>query len=190
MDDDVDQLVVSVRADSQALASDIAQMRAAIEGPLVDSAERAGSAIEGALLRAVRTGKFGFNDLRRSVLSVMADIARSAISAALPGSAGSGGGGLIGIASGLVASLFGAPGRATGGPVAPARPFLVGERGPELFVPTTSGHVQALGGGGAARDIRITVNVGGAGGADPARMAASGRQIALAVRRAIETADR
>lgn len=187
MDDDVDPLVVSVRADRQALASDIAQMRAAIEGPLIDSAERAGNAIEGALLRAVRTGKFGFDDLRRTVLSVMSDIARSAISAALPGN---GSGGLLSLASSIATSLLGAPGRATGGAVAPARPYLVGERGPELFVPTASGHIQpASGNRSVGRDIRITVNVG-QGSGDAARMAASGRQIALAVRRAIETAER
>ena len=186
MDDDLEPLVIGVRADTRALASDVATMRAAIEGPLVDSAERAGQAIENTLLRAVRTGRLGFDDLRRTVLSVMADIARSAISGALP----SGGGSLLGIASGLIGAALGVPGRATGGPVGPGRAYMVGERGPELFVPTSAGRVERSGGG--ARDIRITVNVGGnagGGSSDPRRMAASGRQIAQAVRRAIEAAE-
>ena len=188
MDDDLEPLVIGVRADTRGIASDVATMRAAIEGPLVDSAERAGQAIENSLLRAVRTGRLGFDDLRRTVLSVMADIARSAISGALP----SGGGGLLGIASGLLGAALGVPGRATGGPVGPGRAYMVGERGPELFVPTSSGRVERSGGGGA-RDIRITVNVGGnvggGGSSDPRRMAASGRQIAQAVRRAMEAAE-
>jgi phosphotransferase system HPr-like phosphotransfer protein len=49
--------------------------------------------------------------------------------------------------------------RASGGPVAGGGSYLVGERGPELFTPGTSGNItpnNALGGGG------ITVNVQGA----------------------------
>lgn len=178
-----EDVVVSVRADAGALASDIAAMRAAIEAPLADSAERAGQRIESALLRAVRTGKFGFDDLRRTAMAVMNDIARSALAAALPG-----GGGLLGLAGNVLGAALGLPGRATGGPVAPGRAYLVGERGPELFVPTASGRIDA-GRPSAGRDIRITVNVTGSASADPQRLVASGRQIALAVRRAIDRAE-
>lgn len=181
-DRDEDDLTVRVRADAGMLASDIAAMRAAIEAPLADSADRAGRAIEGALLRAVRTGKFGFDDLRRSALAVMNDIARNALSTALPG------GGLLGFAGNLLGAALGLPGRATGGPVAPGRAYLVGERGPELFVPTASGQIAPGGSSSAGRDIRITVQVMGDGSGDPARLAASGRQVALAVRRAIDSA--
>jgi phage-related minor tail protein len=47
-----------------------------------------------------------------------------------------------------------------GGPVMGGKSYLVGERGPELFTPGTSGGItpnSALGGGGA----NITVNVNG-----------------------------
>lgn len=186
MDDGLDRLVVGVRADTSAFAADVAEMRAALEGPLVDGAERAGAAIEATLLRAVRTGKFGFDDLRRTALLVMAEIARSAISNALPGGGGSGG--LLGLVGQVLGAALGAPGRATGGPVGPGRAYMVGERGPELFVPTSSGRIET-GSARGGRDIRITVNVGGnVSGGDPQRMAASGRQIAQAVRRAIENA--
>ena len=184
MNDGLDNVVVGVRADTSAFAADVAAMRAALEGPLVDGADRAGQAIEGALLRAVRTGRLGFEDLRRGALSVMAEIARSAVSNALPG----GGGGLLGLAANVLGAALGAPGRATGGPVGPGSAYMVGERGPELFVPTSSGRIEA-GGMRGRRDIRITVNVGGQGGADPTRMASSGRQIAQAVRRAIEASE-
>lgn len=186
MDDGLDRVVIGVRADTGAFAADVAEMRAALEGPLVDGAQAAGAAIESTLLRAVRTGKFGFDDLRRTALSVMADIARSAISNALPGGGGSGG--LLGLVGQVLGAALGAPGRATGGPVGPGRAYMVGERGPELFVPTSSGRIETGGAGRGGRDIRITVNVGGSSGGDPTRMAASGRQIAQAVRRAIENA--
>ncbi len=186
MADEIEELVLRVRTDTSALAQDVAAMRASIEGPLVDGAERAGQAIEGALLRAVRTGRLGFDDLRRVALSAMAEIARSALSAGFGGlGGGAGGGGLAGLFGQIALSALGLPGRATGGPVAPGRGYIVGERGPELFVPTASGRIEA-GRGGAARDIRIQVQVNGGGAqADSTRMAATGRQIARAVRRAI-----
>jgi TP901 family phage tail tape measure protein len=37
------------------------------------------------------------------------------------------------------------PGRATGGPVTMARPYIVGERGPELFVPSATGRIETNG---------------------------------------------
>ncbi len=188
-DGDFAPLVVAVRADKAALARDVADMRQVLEEPLVAGAERAGRAIEGALLRAVRSGKFGFDDLKRVALSAMADIANAALRAALPGGAGGAGaaGGLSGLLGNILGAAFGLgglPGRASGGPVAPGQAYLVGERGPEIFVPTMAGRVDSGGGG---RDIRIIVNVAG-GGADTPRMAASGRQIARAVRRAVEQA--
>lgn len=55
----------------------------------------------------------------------------------------------VGIIRGLVegvGDLF--TGRAAGGPVMAGRPYLVGERGPELFVPGASGSIVPGGGGG------------------------------------------
>lgn len=50
-----------------------------------------------------------------------------------------------------VGNLFtSAPGRAIGGPVSAGMPYMVGERGPELFMPTANGNIvpnHALGGG-------------------------------------------
>ena len=48
--------------------------------------------------------------------------------------------------------------RAAGGPVAPGGSYLVGERGPELFTPGTSGNITPNGAMGGAN---ITVNVNG-----------------------------
>ena len=50
--------------------------------------------------------------------------------------------------------------RATGGPVASGRTYLVGERGPEIFRPTQPGRIfnSLPSGGGAAPNIRVIVN--------------------------------
>jgi hypothetical protein len=54
-------------------------MRSVLEGPLAEGVDRAGRVVETALLRAVRTGKFGFEDLKRVALAAMAEIAAAAI---------------------------------------------------------------------------------------------------------------
>ncbi|AEG47911.1 hypothetical protein Sphch_0211 [Sphingobium chlorophenolicum L-1] len=177
MDEEIDNLIVRVRADRQAFAQDVEAMCGELEGPLATGAERAGRRIERELLRAARSGKFGFEELKAIALRVLDDIAASALRAGM-GSVG--GGGLVGLAG----AVLGLPGRATGGPVAPGRAYVVGERGPEVFVPTASGQVVPNGGGGA-RDVRVSIAVQGQG-ADSARLLArSARQVARAVRGAI-----
>lgn len=60
--------------------------------------------------------------------------------------------------SGVIDSVFGG-GRAAGGPVTAGTTYLVGEKGPELFKPTTSGTIvpnNAMGGSGTT--INLTVN--------------------------------
>ena len=49
-------------------------------------------------------------------------------------------------------------GRAMGGPVSSGTSYVVGERGPELFVPNTSGTIIPNGGGGGGSTINLTVN--------------------------------
>jgi hypothetical protein len=59
MDEEIERLVVSVRADTSAFARDVASMRSELEGPLVAGAGRAGRMIDGALAKAILTGKTG-----------------------------------------------------------------------------------------------------------------------------------
>lgn len=183
MDEEIERLLVSVRADTAGFARDVSEMRGQLDGPLADGAERAGRALEHALLRAVRSGKLGFEDLKRIAVSVMAEIAASAIRAGI-GQLGGGGTGLLGAAGQLLAGLLGAPGRAIGGPVAPGRAYLVGERGPELFVPTASGRVET-GRPGNARDIRMSIHIDAPSGSEPQALARSSRQVARAVKSAL-----
>jgi hypothetical protein len=56
------------------------------------------------------------------------------------------------------------PGLAMGGPVSANRPYMVGERGPELFVPHSSGSIVSNnrlsgGGGGSTNNIVVNVNM-------------------------------
>ncbi|TNE46116.1 MAG: tail tape measure protein [Sphingomonadales bacterium] len=186
MDEEIDRLVISVRADTQGFARDMSDMRQGLEGVLGGGAERAGRAIETALLRAVRTGKLGFEDLRSVALSVMNSIARSALSSGLSALGGGGsGGGLLGSLATIGMAALGVPGRATGGPVSPGRAYRVGENGPELFVPTSSGQVVAAGGMGGARDVRVSITVAAPENSAPQALARSSRQIARNVRNAL-----
>src|SRR6185503_15202374 len=113
--DEIDRLVVSVRADTQGFARDVAAMRAELEGPFAAGAARAGAVLESALIRAVRTGKLGFEDLKRAALAAMAEIAASAIRGGI-GALFGGKGGLASSLGTLAAALAGAPGKAVGGP--------------------------------------------------------------------------
>lgn len=186
MDEEIDRLVVSVRADTRAFASDVAVMRAELDGPFADGLERAGSALERGLIGAIQRGKFGFEDLRRVALSVLSEIASAAIRSGLNGSGGgAGGGSLLGSLATLLGNALGAPGRATGGPVSPGRAYRVGERGPELFVPTSSGRIEANTASGATTYVRMTINVSYAKGTAPAALERSSRQVARAVRQAL-----
>lgn len=188
MDEEIDRLVIAVRADTQGFARDVAEMRDTLEGPLAKGTEKAGRILESSLLRAVRTGKFGFEDLARVAINLFELIAQDKGKAGSGGGFGGGGGsGLLGGVLSLASALFGgAPGRATGGPVSPGRAYRVGENGPELFVPTTSGRVIANGAGaGGGRDVRVTINVTAPQSSAPQTLARSSRQIARNVRSAL-----
>jgi hypothetical protein len=118
---------------------------------------------------------------------IAAQALRSGIGSLVSGApAGASGGGAIGqLLAGAIGSLFGLPGRATGGPVAPGQGYLVGERGPELFVPTSAGRVEAAPGGGA-RDVRVSIQLAAPRGTSaPVALRRSSRQVASAVRRSL-----
>jgi len=185
MDEEIERMVISVRADTAAFARDVATMRGEIEGPLVQGVGRAGRLIDNALSRAITSGKLGFDDLKKVALAAMADIATASLRALLrPQGSGGFGAGLLSGLSNLVAGLAGSPGRATGGPVSAGRTYVVGERGPELFVPSGSGRIEHMAGG--SRDVRVAISVNANGRSDePQALRQSSRQVARAVRAAL-----
>lgn len=195
MDHEFDDQLVSIRADTQTFRRDVDDMRRTLADGLGGAADSAGRRIEGALLRAVRTGKLGFDDLKRTALAVMNDIAQAAIRTGLDslfsGSGkGQSGGGLLSLGAQLAGAFLGAPGRAMGGPVSQGRAYRVGEQGPELFVPSSSGRVEPFSAAGrAARDVRVTIHLNAPQGAEPEALTRSSRQIAQQVRRVLERSE-
>jgi hypothetical protein len=183
MDEDIDEVVVRVRADTAGFARDVAAMRGELEGPLATGVARAGRVIEGALARAITSGKFGFDDLKRVALRALGEIASASLRSLLAPSGQSGGGGVGSAIGSLIGSLLGVPGRATGGPVAAGRAYLVGERGPELFVPPGDGRIVSGGGGG--REVKVAIAIQTPAAGDPQVLQKSSRQIARAVRSAL-----
>lgn len=185
MDEEIERLLVSVRADTGAFARDVAAMRAELDGPFAAGAERAGLALEASLVRALRAGRLGFEELKRAALSALAEIASASIRSGLDSLFGGKGGGLGGALAGLVAGLAGAPGKAIGGPASAGRAYLVGERGPELFVPTASGRIEPSTGPGQGREVRVSIQVNAPAGSEARALAASSRQVARAVKAAL-----
>ena len=167
MADDIEQLMVDVRASTSGFTADVQQMRSSFDSILVDGLGRAGDVLERGLLSAIRRGSLGFEDLRRVALAVIGDIAANAVQAALGSlgsiGGGSGGfgqaGGLLNLAATLIGGALGQPGRATGGLVSAGRGYLVGERGPELFVPSSAGKIEPHAGSRGGRDVRVSIQV-------------------------------
>ena len=90
------------------------------------------SNMDSALNNFVETGKLNFGDLTRSIIQ---DLLKIQLKAAVVGVFQSMGG-----SSGIL-GLFGIGGKAAGGPVSGGTPYLVGEQGPELFIPQSSGNI-------------------------------------------------
>ena len=179
----VQSLLIDVRASTQGFSQDIGAIRSSLDTTLLPGFTQAGDVLGSGLSHAIKQGTTGFGDLRSTAVKVLGEIAGLAGNSLLGGS----GGVSASAISGLVSSALGLPGRATGGPVSPGQPYLVGERGPEMFVPTSAGAIAANGGGsGGARDVRVAINVHAPAGGDSGQaLQRSSRQIASAVRRAL-----
>ncbi|MGB3472151.1 MAG: tail tape measure protein [Erythrobacter sp.] len=192
MDDNLDTLVIDVRANTQGFAADLEGMKSSVDSSLLDGFSKAGNTLERGLVSALRKGSLGFDDLKKVALRSLDEIASKALQSGIGnlfgGSGGHGGsGGLGGLIGQSLGGLLGLPGRATGGPVAPGRGYIVGERGPELFVPTSAGRVETGATSNAAgRDVRVAINLASPRGTTaPTAMQRSSRQVASAVRQAL-----
>jgi hypothetical protein len=113
----------------------------------------------------------GFGDTIKRMIAnaVAADLAKK-LFGGLADNGSTSGSGLAGSALNWIGSLFGGA-RAEGGPVTGGVPYLVGERGPEMFVPQGNGSIvpnKVMKGGGHT----IIVNVNGSNNAPDVRRAA------------------
>ncbi len=154
-------------------------LEAIADGPAKQAAEaiasafdEAGEAIERSLVKAAKTGELSFEDLAKKLTLLFAESVIENVFAKPLESAISAG----------VNALFGGA-RADGGPVTAGSAYLVGERGPELFRPATSGAVGGIGG------VTVNVRVDGASGEAPG-LARSANQIAARAAEAVSRAAR
>lgn len=191
MTEGFEELVIDVRARTDGFAADLETMRRSLDSSLLDGFGRAGNVLENGLVSAVRRGSLGFDDLKRVAFNALNEIAAHALQSGLSnlfgggGVGGGGGGGLGGLLGRTLGALFGLPGRATGGPVSPGRAFLVGERGPEVFVPTAAGRIET--GTGRGQEVKVAIQLAVPRGmAAPTAMQRSSRQVASAVRRTLQ----
>jgi tape measure domain-containing protein len=125
-----------------------------------------GSTFTDVVIEGFKTGKFAFKDM---IASMLGDLAKlifqltvvQPLMNALFGNQQTGNKGIVGSLIGAIAgSIFGG-GRASGGPVSGGTTYLVGEKGPELFTPGSSGAItpnHALGGGGQPIVVNIHNN--------------------------------
>lgn len=163
MDEDIE----AAGAALDALAEGPAQRASAV---ISTAFAQTGETIETALSRAARQGELSFSRLTDSILR---DLARLAVERVVEQPLQNA---LEGVLSGL--PFFGA--RAEGGPVNPGGAYLVGERGPEMFVPTGNGDIAPVG------PRPLTINISVASGTD----APSEDRIARAVSRAVQRGSR
>lgn len=102
---------------------------------------------EDAFVKMAETGKLSFKDLANSLIAEMVRIQAKRIALGFLNFLGLGGGGSTGgFLPGVVTGGFGA---ASGGPVVGGIPRLIGEAGPEMFIPSSNGTIipnSALGG--------------------------------------------
>ena len=184
----LDSLVVKLRADSRDLNGALGSLQQDL-GALEKATDKVTDSMTRTLGDFIHSGEISFESLRRTALSVLDGILDRTLTAGLGGFFGGGGSGGISLDQILLPFLFGREG---GGTVAPNRPYIVGEKGPELFMPHTPGRVlrsDGQAGGSSSRVTNITVNVSGGQEPGPAGRKSAG-QIAVAVRRAVEKAER
>jgi hypothetical protein len=133
-----------------------------------DAFTRAGASLARSLARAASDGQVSLGELARAVLGAAGTALKGGLTEALSKSFSG-------------ANFSGA--RADGGPVLPGGAYLVGERGPEVFRPSSAGNIEPAGGGG----VSVTVNVQGG---EVSGLVRSDAQLAQALARAVSLGAR
>ena len=105
-----------------------------------------------------KTLENSFNNMLENILQqILQSQIQQALTQLLTPSAGGGSSNFLATAASFI---FGAPGKAVGGPVAGNKPYMVGEQGPEMFMPNTAGQIVSnselnSGSGGAVINFNI-----------------------------------
>ena len=164
---------VSAQAADAAAALNALKIPAQSAADTIDQAfSRAGASLAKSLGRAASDGKISLQELAQAALTAIN---------AFAGARSSGGGGLGDILSRVLITNF-AGARADGGPVTPGGTYLVGERGPELFRPATSGSIEPAAATAMTVNIHVAASEGG--------LLRSEAQLAQALARAVSLGGR
>jgi len=118
-----------------------------------------GQGIEQGIVSGLTDAVMGTKSLAEAATGVLNNLKRQLVELAIQ-QAVSGIGNFLGKALG---GLFGGK-KANGGPVSAGKSYLVGERGPELFTPSSSGKItsnEKLGGGNVTNMITVNVDASG-----------------------------
>lgn len=121
--------------------------------------------MEDAFVNFVKTGKLDFKSLADSIIADMARVTfRQMVSGFFGGSSGGGGFNLLsmfGLGGGGSVPLPPIPMRAAGGSVSSGSPYIVGENGPELFMPSRSGSIipDSMMSSGSGVVVNQTINI-------------------------------
>lgn len=138
------------------------------------------SSLEDAFSKMIQGTGFQWKEFITGLQQDLAKLAfKKGIESILVGSTATGGG-IFGALAGLISGA-----RADGGPVNSGGRYIVGERGPEMFVPQSAGSIvtnQALmGGSGGATNINMRIDLSGANGDETiARISAQAARQAFA----------
>lgn len=135
-----------------------------------DAFANAGRSIETSLSAAARSGELAFSSMVQSVLGSLSKLAIDRF--------------VEGPLAKLIEAVPFLGQRADGGVVTPGRAFIVGERGPELFVPASAGAIEPQPPSGVAVHFHIGP------GADAASLQRSSAQLASVVARAVARGQR
>lgn len=161
---------------TQTWIKDVREVGDAIQASLTDNITE--------FLMGTKTAGEAFRDL----IAMMArELFKVSMTRMFSGMATESGGGFGNILVGLLGGLLGG-GKAAGGPVSSGRGYLVGERGPELFIPRSSGTIIPNGGGsgGIVINSPITVNSTGNKTSDDSDMNKVGEAYRKMLRNAVK----
>lgn len=156
-----EQVRRSTQGPGEAYSDSINKTRGQIDEAIQGVAANGMKALDDGLVNAITHFK-SLGDVAKNVLdTIVSGLVRVGIEKAIIGplsnalfgggsSAGGSGGGLGGLLSGALGSIFHA-GRASGGDVSAGTAYMVGENGPEVFKPGTSGKIEPNNGKAANR---------------------------------------
>ena len=146
VEDNLDDVISGAGAAAQELDNTMKNLGKSISGSMEDAFM---SIVDGTM-----TAKDAFKSMAKSIIAELYRVlvVQRAVAAIT---------GALGNMGGFFGSLF--PARAQGGAVSANRPYVVGEKGPEMLVPSTSGRVipnnQLGGGSGGQVIVNQTINV-------------------------------